>query len=123
VGREIYPDSIAYGKICDALPNGIDNTSAVLVRRYLGERWCCAIARAEARLPVGGVDTRDDDADSDLARPRFGHIAIDKPENGWVTGTGVDNRLHARDNLSIVESFQANFGLRQHGYGMTETSP
>jgi hypothetical protein len=29
VACEIHPDSIAYGKIYDSLPNGIDNTGAV----------------------------------------------------------------------------------------------
>ena len=86
----------------DPLPDGVDHTSAVLVRRDLRERRRCAIAGAEARLPVGGVDTGDDDADPDLARPWFGHVAIDEPENRWVAGARVDDRPHARDNPIIL---------------------
>jgi hypothetical protein len=81
VPREIHPDAIAHGKIDDPLPDGVDHTSAVLVRSYLRERRRCAIARAKAGLPIGGVDTGDDNADTDLARPRFDHIAIHEPKN------------------------------------------
>jgi hypothetical protein len=81
VARKIHPGAIAHSKIDDPLPDGVDHTSAVLVRRYLRERRCCTVTRAKAGLPIGGVDTGDDDADTDLARPRFDHIAIHEPEN------------------------------------------
>ena len=68
------------------LPDCVDDTRTVLVRSYLRERRRCTVARANAGLPVGGVDAGDDDADTDLARPRFGHIAIDEPQHRWVTG-------------------------------------
>ena len=98
VAGEIDPDAIADGKILDTLPEGVDHARTVLVRRDLGERRRCAIAGAEAGLPVGRVDTRDDDADPDLARSWLGHVAVDEPEDGWIAGLGIDDRFHERGN-------------------------
>ena len=86
VAREIYPDPIPDGKVCDPFPEGVDDTSTVLVGSYLRERRRCTAAGAKAGLPVGGVDAGDDHADSDFAWTWFGHVAIDEPENRWVTG-------------------------------------
>ena len=60
VAGQIHPDSIPYGKINDPLPDRVDDTRAVLIRSHLRERRRCAVARAKARLPVGGVDAGDD---------------------------------------------------------------
>src|SRR5215218_4535864 len=62
VACEIHPDAIAHGKVLDALPHCVDHTRTVLVRSYLWEGRRCTAAPAKARLPVGGVDTRDDNA-------------------------------------------------------------
>jgi len=77
VGGQIDPNSIPHGKIDDPLAECVHQTGTVLVRNDLREWRRCAIARAAPRLPVGGVDTGDENADPHLARPRFDHIAID----------------------------------------------
>jgi hypothetical protein len=81
VASEIHPDTIPHGKVQDPLPECVDDTCTVLVRRYLRERRRCAITGTQARLPVGGVDTGNDHTDTHLARPRFGQIAIHKAKN------------------------------------------
>ena len=45
--------------------------------------------------------------------PGSDHIAIHEPENRWVTGAGVDNRLHAPDNSSFPRPFPGHFGSRR----------
>ena len=106
VAGEIYPDTIPHCEVDNPLPDCVDDTRTVLVRSYLRERRRCSVARTNTDLPVGGVDAGDDDADADLARPRFGHIAIHEPQNRNVTGLGVDDRPHACDNFLIFGSFQ-----------------
>jgi hypothetical protein len=86
VAGEKGPDAIPYRKANDPLPEGVDDTCTVLVRSHLWERRRCTVAGAKARLPVGGVDAGDDDADTDFAWPRFDEIAIDEPEDRWITG-------------------------------------
>jgi hypothetical protein len=86
VASEIHPNPITHGNIHYALPDCVDDTGTVLVRRHLRKRRRPAIAGTKPRLPVGGVDTGDGDADTDLARPRFSHIAIHEVENRRVTG-------------------------------------
>jgi hypothetical protein len=92
---EIHPDPIADSKVLDMLPHCVDDAGTILVWSYLGERWRCAIARAQAGLPVGRVHTGDDNADPNLARTRFGDIAINEPKNRWVTSAGIHHRFHA----------------------------
>jgi hypothetical protein len=87
VASEIYPNAIPHGKIHDPLPECIDDACTVLVWSYLRERRRCTVTGAKAGLPVGGVDAGDDDVDADFAGRRFGQIAIDEPEDRWVTGT------------------------------------
>src|SRR5215217_8103630 len=70
-----------------------------------------AVAGAEARLPVGGVDTRDSDADSDLARLRVRYIAIDESENRWVTSARVNDRPHGLDNPSASSIIPDSIGV------------
>jgi hypothetical protein len=101
VAGEIHPDAIADGKILDLLPHCVDYTSTILVGGDLGERRRRAIARAKARLPVGGVDTGDDNPDPNLARTGFGHVAINEPKNRRVTGAGIHNTLHVGDDPII----------------------
>jgi hypothetical protein len=101
VAGEIHPDAITHGKVLNAVPERIDDTCAVLVGSYLRKRRRCTVAGTKARLPVGGVDARDDDADTDLARPRFGQIAVDELQNRRVTCTRVDDGLHERDNCVV----------------------
>jgi hypothetical protein len=57
VAGEIHPDPITRRKGVDTLPDCVDNARTVLVRSYLRERRRCAITRAKAGLPVGGVNT------------------------------------------------------------------
>ena len=95
---EIHPDAITDGKVVDALPERVNHTRTVLVRSYLRKWRRCTVAGAKAGLPVGGVDAGDEDVDADLARARFGQIAIDELQNRRVTCTRVDDRLHASDN-------------------------
>jgi hypothetical protein len=95
VAGQIYPHSIPYSKVHDPLAECVDQTGTVLVRRYLWERRRRTIARAAPRLPVGGVDAGDENAEPYLAWPRLCHIAINQPKNRRITGSGVDNRLHA----------------------------
>lgn len=97
VPSQIHPDAISHGKVRDTLPDCVDDTGTVLVRNYLRERRSRPIAGPKAGLPVGWVDTGDDDANTDFARRRFNDIAIDELENRWGTGARVDDRLHARD--------------------------
>ena len=85
VAGEIYPDTIPNGEVDYPLPDCVDDTPTVLVRSYLRERQP-APPRTNAELPVGGVDAGDDDADTDLAGPRFGHSAINEPQHRAVTG-------------------------------------
>jgi hypothetical protein len=80
VTGEIHADPITHGQVCDALPDGVDYPGTVLVRSHLRKRQRRTGSGAQPRLPVGGVDPRDDDADTDLAGPRFNHIAIDEPK-------------------------------------------
>jgi hypothetical protein len=107
VGGQVDPNSIPHRKIDDPLAECVDQTGTVLVRSDLREWRRCTIARAAPRLPVGGVDTGDENADPHLARPRLSHIAIDQPKNRRVTGSGVDNRLHAYETSILSPSFQA----------------
>jgi hypothetical protein len=106
VGGQIDPNSIPDRKIDDPLADCVEQTGTVLVRSDLRERRRCTIARAVPRLPVGGVDTGDENADPHFARPRLSHLTIDQPENRRVTSSGVDNRLH-RYVTSTFSSFQA----------------
>ena len=85
-GRFVYSCATPRGDPNDALPEGVDDTRTVLVRSHLRERRRCTVTGAEARLPVGGVDAGDDDADADFAWPWFDYIAIDEPEDRWITG-------------------------------------
>jgi hypothetical protein len=86
VAGEKDPYAIPHREANDTLPEGVDDTCTVLVRSDLWERRRCTVAGAKARLPVGRVDAGDDDADTDFARARFDDIAIDEPEDRWITG-------------------------------------
>jgi hypothetical protein len=102
VAGEIHPDPITDGEVLHTLSECVDDTGTVLVRSHLRKRRRCTFARATAGLPVGGVDAGDDDVDTDLARSRLGHVAIDELQNGRATCAQVDDRLHARDNHVIL---------------------
>src|SRR5215212_5393967 len=68
-------------KVRHPLAHCVDDTGTVLVRGHLRERRGGAVAGAQARLPVGGVDTRDSDAHTDLAGLRVRYIAINEAQN------------------------------------------
>ena len=61
---QIHPNTISHRKINNPLPDRVDDTRTVLIRNHLRERRRCTVARAEAQLPVGGIDA---------GRPSRGH--------------------------------------------------
>jgi uncharacterized OsmC-like protein len=95
---EVNPDPITNGKVFNTLTDCINDTRTVLVRSDLRERRRCTGGGADPGFPVGGVDAGYGDADPDLARRWFDHIAIDKTKDRRVTSLRVDDRSHARDN-------------------------
>jgi hypothetical protein len=60
-------------------PECVDDTRTVLVRSHLRNGGAPPAPEPMTGLPVGGVHSGDDDADMDLAKPRFRQIAIDEP--------------------------------------------
>ncbi len=111
VAGEKHPDPIPHSKVRHPLADCVDDSGTVLVRSHLRERRGGTVAGAQARLPVGGVDTRDDDADSDLAGLRVRYVAIDEPENRWVTCARVDDRPHGLDNPSASSIIPGSIGV------------
>jgi hypothetical protein len=97
VPGEVHPHAISRSEVHDTVPDCVNDACTVLVGSYLRERRRRTVAGAKARLPVGGVDTGDSDANPDLTWRRLDDITIGKLKNRWVTGVRVDNRLHARD--------------------------
>src|SRR5215213_6561809 len=110
VAREKHPDPIPGCQLRYPLAHCVDDTGTVLVRSHLRERRGGAVAGAQARLPIGGVDTRDSDADSDLTGLRVRYIPIDESENRWVTSARVDDRPHGLDNPSASSIIPDSIG-------------
>jgi uncharacterized OsmC-like protein len=122
VAGEVNPDPIADGKVLNTVTDCVNDTCTVLVRSHLREGRRCTGTGANPGLPVRGVDAGCDDADTDLARRWFDHIAIDKTKDRRVTSLRVDDRPHARENLVIFRIIPApanervgNQGRRREG--------
>lgn len=90
VRGEVHPDAIADRQVLDVLADRIDDAGAVLVRYHLVEGEIAI----SARLPVGRIHARREDADADLVGAGRPLLPVDEGEDGGVTGAGVDDRPH-----------------------------
>jgi hypothetical protein len=93
-GRLPEPDALSDSAFRDAIANGIDRPCAVMVGDEFWKRKLGAGMAPAARLPVGGIHTRDLHLDPHLTRSRFAHRSLDEAEDLWSTDLGIHNRSH-----------------------------
>jgi hypothetical protein len=88
------PDALSDSAFRDAIADGVDRPSAVLVGDELRKRKLGTGPSPAARLPVGGIHARDMDLDPHLTMPRFAHRSLDEAKDLRPTRMGIHNRFH-----------------------------
>jgi len=80
------PDALSDSAFRDAIADGVDRPSAVLVGDELRKRKLGTGPSPAARLPVGGIHARDMDLDPHLTMPRLAHRSLDEAKDLRPTG-------------------------------------
>jgi hypothetical protein len=79
-GRLPQPDPLSDTRRIDPIADGIDASGAILIRHDLRKREL-PIAAAAARLPIGGVHSRDLHGNANLTRSRLWNRPLDHTEH------------------------------------------